>query len=220
MHEKWRREHIFIPINQVTTGQNITYANPVYDYLPRKYNPYHVRLTIGGDNINYPSNSGSPSATLLEAKFIFDRLISTPGSWFICADIKDYFLCSHIERFEYIKIPFHWILEDICIQYNLFSLVEPDGYMYCKVIKGMYKIKQSDCLTFDHLVTILAPDINFPVRESPGLCNHQTHPMLFSLCVEDIVIKANSLDDAHHIINAIKNISNDHSIGKVKITFV
>ena len=44
--------------------------------------------------------------------------------------------------------------------------------------------------------------------------------MLFSLCVEDIVIKANSLDDAHHIINAIKNISNDHSIGKVKITFV
>ena len=70
----------FIPRNQVPTGQNITYENPVCDYIPLKYNPYRVRLTIGGDNIPYPSDSGSPAVTLLEAKIIFNRVILTPGS--------------------------------------------------------------------------------------------------------------------------------------------
>ena len=84
----------------------------------------------------------------------------------------------------------------------------------------MYRIKQYDCLTFDNLVKLLAPHMYFPVRESPGLCKHHTHSTLFTLCVEDFVIKVNSLDDAHHLINAIKNISNSQSIGEVKITFV
>ena len=43
-----------------------------------------------------------------------------------------------MERFEYIKIPFFWIPEEIHTQYNLYSLVEPDGYVYCEVRKGMY----------------------------------------------------------------------------------
>ena len=70
----------FIPRNQVPTGRNITYLNPVCDYLPRKYNPYCVILKIGGENITYPPESGSPAITLLEAKIIFNRFILSPGS--------------------------------------------------------------------------------------------------------------------------------------------
>ena len=53
------------------------YENPVCDYLPRKYNTYQLRLTTGGENMSYPSDSGSPTATLLEAKIPFNRVIST-----------------------------------------------------------------------------------------------------------------------------------------------
>ena len=55
----------FIPRNQVPTEKKTTYANPVCDYLPRKYNPYSIILKIGGENINYPSDTDSPAATLL-----------------------------------------------------------------------------------------------------------------------------------------------------------
>ena len=53
--------------------------------------PYHIRLTIGSDKLPYPLDSGSPVATLLEAKIIFNSVISTPFYRFICADIKEYF---------------------------------------------------------------------------------------------------------------------------------
>ena len=90
---KDENEKIFIiPINQVPTRQKITHANLVCDYRPRKDDPYRLRLTIGGDNIPYPSDSGFPAATLFEAKIILNSVILTPGSLFICAYIKDYFL--------------------------------------------------------------------------------------------------------------------------------
>ena len=56
------------------------YANPLCDYLPLKYEPYRIRLTIGGDKLPYPSDSGSPAATLVEAKVLFNSVVSTPGS--------------------------------------------------------------------------------------------------------------------------------------------
>ena len=43
----------FIPKSKVPSGINITYSNPVWDYCPRKYDPYRIILTIGGDKLNY-----------------------------------------------------------------------------------------------------------------------------------------------------------------------
>jgi hypothetical protein len=41
------------------------------------------------------------------------------------------------------------------------------------------------------------------VRESPGLWKHETRPTVFTLCVDDFGIKANTKDDALHLLNAI-----------------
>ena len=91
-------ENIFLILrNKVPSGQNIMYENPGCDYRPRKDEPYHKRLKIGGDRLHHLSDSGYPAATLLEATNIFNSGISTPGSRFICADIKDYFICSPME---------------------------------------------------------------------------------------------------------------------------
>ena len=53
-----------------------------------------------------------------------------------------------MERFEFIKINFRWIPEEKLIQYNIYSLVEPDGYVYYEVRKGIYRIKQDARLFF------------------------------------------------------------------------
>ena len=70
----------FIKKNQVPTGRKVTYANPVCDYRPLKDDKYRVRLTVGGDRLPYPEDSVLPAATLLEAKILFNSVISTPGS--------------------------------------------------------------------------------------------------------------------------------------------
>ena len=75
-------------------GSKIAYANPVCDFRPLKDDPYRVLLTVGGYHLPYPSDVGSPIASLFEAKILFNNVILTPGSRFIYADIKDYFLCS------------------------------------------------------------------------------------------------------------------------------
>ena len=155
---------LFIPINQVPNRQKITHANPVFYYFPRKDDPYCVIITICGDKLPYPSYTGSLVATLLEVKNILNSVVLTPGSQFICANIKDYFLCSPMELFKYIKIPICWITKEIQIQYNVYYLVEPDGYMYCKVRKCMYGLKQAAHISFGIIVKLLAPHGYFPVQ--------------------------------------------------------
>ena len=100
------RNIFFIKRNQVPSGRKIIYTNPVCDYLPLNDDSYYVQLTVGGERLPYPSDIGYPAAYLLEARIIFNSVILTPGSRFICADIKEYFLCSPMERFEYIKTHF------------------------------------------------------------------------------------------------------------------
>ena len=77
-----------------------------------------------------------------------------------------------MECFEYIKMPFRWIPKEIRIQYSLYSLVEPDGYVYLKVRKGIYGIKQAARLTFGNLVKLLSLHGYFPVQESLDFCGN------------------------------------------------
>ena len=71
---------LFISRSKVPSGRNIMYVNPVCEYHPHKDDPYRIRLTIVGDKITYPLQSGSPATILLGAKIIFNSVISTPGS--------------------------------------------------------------------------------------------------------------------------------------------
>ena len=68
----------------------------------------------------------------------------------------------------------------------------------------MYEIKQSARLAFGNLFKLLAPHGCFPVQEFPGLWKHLTRSTVFTLCVEGFGIKFNSMEGAHHLINAIR----------------
>ena len=76
--------------------------------------------------------------------------------------------------------------------------------MYYKVRKCMYGLKQVAHIAFDNLFKVLAPHRYSPLQESPSLWKHQTHSMVFTLCVEYFGMKSNSLDDAHRPIKAIQ----------------
>ena len=125
----------FIPRSAVPANRKVTYANMVCDYRPLKSEPYHVRLTVGRDKLDYANNAGSPAASLLETKLIVNSVISdaSKGARFCTADLKDHFLATPMEEDEYMKIHSKYFFDDIRKQYNIDSLVHTDGYVYVKI---------------------------------------------------------------------------------------
>jgi len=69
----------FIPKSQLPTGRKVTYANAICDHRPLKTEPYRVRLTVGGDKLEYAGDAGSPAASIIETKLLVNSVISTPG---------------------------------------------------------------------------------------------------------------------------------------------
>ena len=56
----------FIRKEEVPTGRTFTYTNFLCDRRPLKSEPYIVRLTVGGDRLEYPDDASAPAASLLD----------------------------------------------------------------------------------------------------------------------------------------------------------
>ena len=67
------------------------------------------------------------------------------------ADLKDFFLATPMEGEEYMKVQYKHFPEDIRKRYNLESKVTDNGYIYVKIKKGMYGLKQAAILAYNEL---------------------------------------------------------------------
>jgi len=90
-----------------------------------------------------------------------------------------------MERPEYMRVNIRHILDDIIVRVNLSSIVTPDGWIFLKIKKGMYDLKQAALLAYQQLVTNLAPHGYTPCKYSVGIWRHATRKTKFCLCVDD-----------------------------------
>ena len=97
-----------------------------------------MRLTVGGDNVDYAFPVSTPTADITSFKCLLNSVLSTPKAKFMSADIHDFCLNTAMERYEYMKLPFGIIPSKVVAQYNLKPLVHTDGYVYIEICKGMY----------------------------------------------------------------------------------
>eukprot|EP00957_Ditylum_brightwellii_P008414 637114-Ditylum_brightwellii.AAC.1 len=70
--------------------------------------------------------------------------------------------------------------------YNIDKLVNSNGYVYCKIRKGISGLKQAAILAYKQLVMCLEKHSYSPIKESNGLWKHDTMPTNFALCVDDL----------------------------------
>ena len=84
----------FVHRREIPNHKKITYANFVCDYRPLKSEKHRVRMTIGGDKLDYPYDTASPAASLIETKLLLNSVISDAkaGAKFFTMDLKDHFL--------------------------------------------------------------------------------------------------------------------------------
>jgi len=109
-----------------------TYANPVVDYRPQKEDPHRIRITAGGNLINYEGNASVRTADIDTAKIHWNSVISTPNAKYMCLYIKKFYLTAALEYFEYMKIPLELFPEWTQEQYNLKELAL-EGWVYIEM---------------------------------------------------------------------------------------
>ena len=196
----------FIDFNEVPKEAKVTYANFVCDYRPLKDKPWRVRLVVGGDKLMYEFDSGSPTASLLETKILANSVISDAhkGARFMSLDLKDFFLSTPMGTAEYMRIPVRYLPQDIIDKYNLATKLH-NGYIYCRIKKGMYGLKQAAILAYKQLKKNLAPHGYEPIPHTDGMWKHKTRKTTFCLCVDDFGVKYFNKDDANHLIAALQH---------------
>jgi hypothetical protein len=126
-------------------------------------------------------------------------------------DLKNFYLGTPMEYYEYVRILCTVIPDSIMIEYKLAPLIH-NGYVYAKVRRGMYGLPQAGRIANEQLTKFLAPHGYAPVPITPGFWRHTTHDIAFTLVVDDFGVKYTKHADAEHLmqtLNKLHKVSED-----------
>ena len=110
-----------------------TYGRVVVNFRPEKEDPYCTRLNVGVDRVNYPYDCGTPTVDLATVKYLLNSIISTSLAKFMTINIKDFYLCTLMTRFEYMRLKLSDFPDNVVRHYKLAKKVTRDGYVYVEI---------------------------------------------------------------------------------------
>jgi hypothetical protein len=94
----------FIDLKNIPKDRKITYGKIVCDYKPHKKEKERVRLTVGGDRLDYSGDVATSTADITTFKILINSTLSTEDAAMMMMDIKNYHLGTPLPRFEYMKM--------------------------------------------------------------------------------------------------------------------
>ena len=190
-------------IRCIPADRTITYARIVVDYRPQKDDPNRVRITAGGNLIDYPYELTTRTADLTTTKIMWNSVISTEGAKYACADAKNFYLTAPLERHEYMRMPIDIFPQEFIDQYGLAAKVK-NGFVYCSIIRCMYGLPQSGILANKLLRERLLKHGYYEMPHTPGFWKHVSRPVSFTLTVDDFGIKYVGEEHAKHLIGVLE----------------
>jgi hypothetical protein len=113
---------VMLPSNvpNILKDRTTTYAWIVINHRPQKEDPNCIRITAGGNLINYPGELTLRTANITTAKLLWNSVISTPGAQCICFIIKNFYLSAPVDWYKYMRISFAffppWIIEQYALK--------------------------------------------------------------------------------------------------------
>ena len=156
-----------------------------------------------GNLINYDGELSVRTADINTAKMHRNSVLSTPNAKYMCIDIKNFYLTSALEYFEYMKIPLSLFPQWIAEQYDL-STHAKDRWVHLEMRRAIWGLPQAGILANKCLRRKLAPFGYYECVNTPGLWTHKTRPISFTLVVEDFGVKYVNQEDVDHLIASIK----------------
>ena len=70
---------------------------------------------MGGKKIKIPIDCGTPTSDLFTVKLLLNSVVSTNGAKFFTLDIKDFYLNTPMERFEYMILKMENIPDNVIV---------------------------------------------------------------------------------------------------------
>jgi hypothetical protein len=183
--------------------QTFTYGNPVVDYRPQKEDPNRIRITAGGNLINYADELSVRTADIYTAKLHWNSVISTKDARYMCLDIGNFYLSAALAYYEYMRMPLALFPEWTINQYNLREHAL-NGYVHLEMRRAVWGLPQAGILANKRLRRKLAPFGYYECDNTPGLWYHTSRPISFTLVADDFGVKFVGKEHAEHLINSLK----------------
>jgi hypothetical protein len=102
--KKGTETFFFNPKHKVPGGGKVTYGHTVATIRPQKAETHRVCLTFGGNRLDYPGNTSTPTASQTTTKVLINSTISTDDARFGCIDLKDFYLGTPMTRYKYMRL--------------------------------------------------------------------------------------------------------------------
>jgi hypothetical protein len=112
----------FIRKSSMPPGCKSTYDSFVVDIKEHNEERESTRLTVGGDQIEYPGDESTHTAGLTTEKILINSVISTRGARFLVVDIINFYLNTPLTRFEYMVINLSSLPQEIIDEFGLLEL--------------------------------------------------------------------------------------------------
>jgi hypothetical protein len=206
--EKGTNTFFCIPKDKVprAMAKDVTYGLITCLVRPKKTEePNRTRLVAGGgDRVHDPFDAGTPTANLLTNKSLINSVISTPRARFFTMDITNFYLCTPMLRYEYMRLKLSDMPEVVIAHYHLLDILTPEGYDYCKIHQGMYGLRQAGIIAQELLAKRLKEHGYNQSKTTPGLWTHDWCPITFSLVLNDFGVKYIGEDHAQHLRQAVQ----------------
>ena len=183
---------------------DVTYPRVVCEVRPQKEDMNRTHITIGGNRICYPGDTGTKTGLLELVKLVLNSVLSTRDGKFACFDLKNFYLGTPLDRPEYVRIKITDIPQEFIDEYDLNKYAH-DGWVYFEINKGVYGLKQAGKLANDLLTERLAKHGYYQCDITPGLWRHQWRPILFVLIVDDFGVQYQGKRHAEHLLAALQN---------------
>ena len=100
-------------------------------------------------------------------KILVNSTLSTPGAHWLGLDVKNYYLRTPMDHFEYMFIPLNLIPPEIINFYNLHKIAHK-GKVYLEICRSMYDLRQSGIHANKQLICFLGNYGYSPVRHTPA----------------------------------------------------
>jgi hypothetical protein len=122
----------FIELKNIPNDRKVTYGKIFCDYKPHKKEKECVRLTVGGNRLDYSGDVATSTVDITTFKILINSTLSTEDAAMMMMDIKNYYLNTPLPRFEYMKMLLSRFPDEIVQKYNLKALAV-DGWVYIEI---------------------------------------------------------------------------------------
>ncbi len=181
----------------------VTYARMVVDFCPQKADPHHIRITVGGNLINYPGELSTWTVDLATSKLMWNSVLSTEGGRYMCLDIENFYLTAPLDCYEYMKIPLNIFPEWIISQYDS-TKHALNGLIYLEMRRAVWGIPQAGILANKLLWKRQLPHGYYECANIPSLWKHKMQSIPFTLVLDNFGVKNVGIEHADHLIWCIK----------------